>query len=75
MRQKWYIILILVAVITGTVSAAEHSTNKSTGCVGCDSSSANVTENQKETFIFIQEGSSGGFVNDSSGNYTLTITK
>ena len=34
---------------------------------------ADKLENKKETFIFLQEGSSGSFVNDSSGNYTLTM--
>ena len=29
--------------------------------------------NKTDTFIFIQEGSGGSFVNDSPGNYTLTI--
>jgi len=72
--MKWLIATMLLGLaLVGTVSGAGHAANKSTGCVGCDSSSANVTENQKETFIFIQEGSSGNFVNDSSGNYTLTM--
>ncbi len=35
--------------------------------------SANEMENMAATDIFLQEGSSGSFVNDSSGNYTLTI--
>jgi hypothetical protein len=35
--------------------------------------SADKMEN-KTKFIFLQEGSSGSFVNDSSGNYTLTMT-
>jgi hypothetical protein len=30
--------------------------------------------NRPESFIFLQEGSSGSFVNDGSGNYTLTMT-
>ena len=34
---------------------------------------ANKMENKTTTDIFIQEGSSGGFVNDGSGNYTLTL--
>jgi hypothetical protein len=34
---------------------------------------AGKTENKTTTDIFIQEGSSGSFVNDSSGNYTLTM--
>lgn len=34
---------------------------------------ANNMENKTTTDIFIQEGSSGSFVNDGSGNYTLTM--
>jgi hypothetical protein len=67
-------IMLLCLALTGTVSGAEQAANNSSVCVGCNSDSANVTENQTETFIFIQEGSSGSFVNDSSGNYTLTMT-
>jgi hypothetical protein len=66
-------ILLLCLALAGAVSGAEQATNNSTGCVGCDSDSANVTENQTETHIFIQEASSGSFVNDSTGNYTLTL--
>jgi hypothetical protein len=66
-------IILLCLALAGAVSGAEQATNNSTGCVGCDSDSANVTENQTETHIFIQEASSGSFVNDSTGNYTLTL--
>jgi hypothetical protein len=34
---------------------------------------ANKMENKTTTDIFIQEGSSGSFVNEGSGNYTLTM--
>ena len=75
LSMKWLIAAMLLSlVLVGIVSGAELAANKSSGCVGCDSSSASVTENQSETFIFIQEGSSGSFVNDGSGNYTLTMT-
>jgi hypothetical protein len=74
MQPKWYIVLILAAALVGMSSVAEDAANNSTECVGCNSSSANVTEEQLEMFIFIQEGSGGSFVNDGSGNYTLTIT-
>jgi len=71
---KWLIAaMLLFLALAGTVSGAEQAANNTDGCVGCDSDSANVTENKTETFIFIQEGSSGSFVNDGSGNYTLTI--
>ncbi len=73
MQSRLYIILVLAAAIISTVSAAEHSTNKSSGCVGCDSSPVNSTEKSHKTFIFIQEGFNGTFVKDKSGNYTLTM--
>ncbi len=66
--------ILLCLALAGAVSGAEQATNNSSGCVGCNSDSANVTENQTETHIFIQEASSGSFVNDGSGNYTLTMT-
>jgi hypothetical protein len=34
---------------------------------------AKTVENKTNTFIFLQEGFSGSFVNDSLGNYTLTM--
>ena len=67
-------ILLLCLALAGAVSGAEQATNNSSGCVGCNSDSANVTENQTVTHIFIQQGTGGSFVNDGSGNYTLTIT-
>jgi hypothetical protein len=66
--------ILLCLALAGAASGAEQATNNSTGCVGCNSDSTNVTENQTETHIFIQEASSGSFVNDSTGNYTLTMT-
>ncbi len=75
MQSKWYIILVLAAALVGMVSGAGLAANKSSGCVGCDSSSANVTENKTVTHIFIQEGAGGSYVNDGSGNYTLTMTE
>ncbi len=72
--MKWLIATILLCLaLAGTVSGAGLAANKSSECVGCDSGSANMTENKSETFIFIQEASSGSFVNDGSGNYTLTM--
>ena len=67
-------ILLLCLALAGAVSGAEQAANNSSECVGCDSDSVNVTENQTITHIFIQEGAGGSFVNDGSGNYTLTIT-
>jgi hypothetical protein len=66
--------ILLCLALAGTVSGAEQATNNSSGCVGCNSESANVTENQTVTHIFIQQGTGGSFVNDGSGNYTLTMT-
>lgn len=67
-------ILLLCLALAGAASGAEQATNNSSGCVGCDSDSVNVTENQTVTHIFIQEGAGGSFVNDGSGNYSLTMT-
>ena len=67
-------IILLCLALAGAVSGAEQATNNSSGCVGCNSDSANVTENQTVTHIFIQQGTGGSFVNDGSGNYTLTMT-
>jgi hypothetical protein len=67
-------IILLCLALTGAVSGAEQATNNSSGCVGCNSDSANLTENQTDTHIFIQQGTGGSFVNDGSGNYTLTMT-
>lgn len=73
--MKWLIAAMLLCLaLAGIVSGAEQAVNSTSGCVGCNSNSANVTENQTEMFIFIQEGAGGSFVNDGSGNYTLTIT-
>lgn len=66
--------ILLCLALAGAVSGVEQATNNSSGCVGCSSDSVNATENQTETFIFIQEGTGGSFVNDGSGNYTLTMT-
>ena len=66
--------ILLCLALAGAVSGAEQATNNSSGCVGCNSDSANVTENQTVTHIFIQQGTGGSFVNDGSGNYTLTMT-
>src|SRR5271157_2683383 len=41
--------------------------------LSCVALGSNKMENKTTTDIFIQEGSSGSFVNDSSGNYTLTM--
>ena len=67
-------IILLCLALAGAVSGAEQATNNSSECVGCNSDSANVTENQTVTHIFIQEATNGSFVNDESGNYTLTMT-
>ena len=49
-------------------------------CILCILALAGITlgagkmENKTATYIFLQEGSSGSFVNDSAGNYSLTMT-
>ena len=66
--------ILLCLALAGAASGAEQAANNSSECVGCNSDSANVTENQTVTHIFIQQGTGGSFVNDGSGNYTLTMT-
>jgi hypothetical protein len=66
--------ILLCLALAGAASGAEQAANNSSECVGCDSDSANVTDNQPVTHIFIQQGTGGSFVNDGSGNYTLTMT-
>jgi len=68
--------IFLCLALAGALSGTELAPNNLSGCVGCNSDSANVTENQThiDTYIFIQEGSGGSLVNDSIGNYTLTMT-
>ena len=56
--------LALAGIVTGT----EASVNNNGSAV------ANATENETSTYTFIQEGTNGSFVNDGSGNYTLTMT-
>ena len=66
--MKWsiYSICILcIIALSGVAFCADQMGNKTTNAV--------PSANQSETFIFVQEGSSGSFVNDSSGNYTLTM--
>lgn len=43
--------------------------------MGNDTVNAVASADQPATFIFIQEGSGGSFMNDGSGNHTLTITE
>jgi hypothetical protein len=43
-------------------------------CLTCAGSANGNATNESYTYTFIQEGTGGSFVNDSSGNYTLTIT-
>lgn len=66
--------ILLCLVLAGAVSGADQAANNSSDCIGCDSDSANVTENETVTHIFIQQGTGGSFVNDGSGNYSLTMT-
>ena len=62
--MKWpiYSICVLcILALAGVALGAEKMENKA------------ASEAKSKTFIFIQEGSSGSFVNDSAGNYTLTM--
>ncbi len=72
--MRWLVsIITLCPTLGGMASCAELAANNASGCIGCDSNSANVSVDQTTTFIFIQEGASGSFAKDSSGNYTLTM--
>ena len=67
--MKWsiYSIYILcILALSGVALGADQMMNKTVNAVS--------SANQSETYIFIQEGAGGSFVNDSSGNYTLTMT-
>jgi hypothetical protein len=43
-------------------------------CLTLAGAASGNTTNESYTYIFIQQGTGGSFMNDSSGNYTLTIT-
>jgi hypothetical protein len=45
------------------------------GIVSCADEKLDANISEKYTYTFIQEGPSGSFVKDNSGNYTLTITE
>ncbi|MGC9514983.1 hypothetical protein [Methanocrinis sp.] len=54
--------------MAGVVSGVDESTDETNG-----TADAEVVADEAYTYIFIQEGTSGSFVEDGSGNYTLTI--
>ena len=59
--MKWLICILCILALAGVALGAEKMENKTASAA------------KSKTFIFLQEGSSGSFVNDSSGNYTLTM--
>jgi hypothetical protein len=59
--------MLCYLALAGIVSCSEAGVNNDGSAV------ANATENETSTHIFIQEGTNGSFVNDGSGNYTLTM--
>ena len=63
MKLSIYSICILCFFALAGVALSADKTENTT---------ANAVSADKE-FIFVQQGSSGSFVNDSSGNYTLTL--
>jgi len=73
--SKIVTMILLFMALAGMASCAEPAGNNTTECVGCDSNSTNVTgtDTSKITYTFLQEGTSGNFVKDNYGNYTLTI--
>jgi len=76
MMKEIVTLMLIFLVLAGMASGAEQAGNNSTGCVGCNSNSTNVTgtDTSRITYTFLQEGTGGSFVKDNSGgNYTLTI--
>lgn len=75
--KRLIITMILCLALAGAVSGAEQAANSSNACVGCHSDSTNLTmtDINKTTYTFIQEGNGGSFEKDGSGNYMLTITE
>ena len=59
--------MLCYLALAGIVSCSEAGVNNNGAAV------ANAIENETSTHIFIQEGTNGSFVNDGSGNYTLTM--
>ena len=66
------IIYMLFCLVLGVAAAADYAAENNTAtCTTCDKGlNASVNESR---YIFIQEGSGGSFVEDGSGNYTLTV--
>jgi hypothetical protein len=68
--MKWKILVLLCCLAwIGAVSGAGAAANE-TG----KAAATKAITNEEITYNFLQEGTGGSFVNDSSGNYTLTIT-
>lgn len=59
--MKWSICILFILALAGVA-------------LGADRAPIETAENDTITHIFIQEGKNGSFVNDGSGNYTLTLT-
>lgn len=60
--------MLCCLALAGVVSGVDESTDETNG-----TDDAEVVADEAYTYIFIQEGTSGSFVEDGSGNYTLTI--
>lgn len=60
--QRWETMKWLMAMISALI------------CPTMAGTANGNTANESYTYTFIQQGTGGSFMNDSSGNYTLTIT-
>ena len=60
--------MICCLALAGIVSGIDEATDETN-----DTSAAEAVADEAYTYIFIQEGTGGSFVEDESGNYTLTI--
>ena len=63
-RLIFSICILCFLALAGVALGADKMVNKT----------ASAVSSADQKFIFLQEGSNGSFVNDSSGNYTLTMT-
>ncbi len=69
-HMKWMILISMLCclALAGVVSGVDESADETN-----DTAAAEVVSDEGYTYIFVQEGTGGSFVDDESGNYTLTI--
>lgn len=73
--MRWVILTLVLCclALAGIASGDEAGANNTSTALATDAV-GNAVENENTTYIFLQEGTGGSFVEDESGNYTLTIT-